>query len=547
MKSSHHLNSWGNELMDHIRNFLIGWLILGLSATACAARQTQIPTVEQPTTAAIFQLESPTVIASAQPSNTPQSASTEITISTNHIIEETQIFVPTPSWPFPTAVSSGLLNSHGPWLTYISRPDGNNWKVAAVNPNGSGRRQLTLSALSIVGSPASPYLAMVSDLWEFHDKYAGTLALSIVHLPEMSFETIPLISNPSIKDFDKSQLKSLDPGEEKRLDLIKDAIGGPAWSPDGRYLAFPAAIDKPTSDLYIYDTLNAQIRRLTDGSEMVTHPEWSPNSKWIVYRSISGYLGEGCHETGIWAVALDGSQVKPLDTNVCIEITRWIGPETFETFTPPNGGAWPSDYVGPVQSLDIETGTSTFLSWLAIPGDISKPMIDCINLQKIGNVDEKNISKRFDSPDEKWFVVANDSLRLFTTDGKLISEFRSLDQFFGWQPDSKAFVFTTPGNLKDRRTINYLQPADQIMKSFVDSLPISDNVHFDQVYWGYDPSSFFFWFGSFKELDYFNPDKAQFFQVDLGIGNIFTTNFSWVGLPKMESKSVERSCYLAQP
>ena len=35
----------------------------------------------------------------------------------------------------------------------------------------------------------------------------------------------------------------------------------PTWSPDGRYLAFVAAIEGPSSDLYVYDSLQDKIER----------------------------------------------------------------------------------------------------------------------------------------------------------------------------------------------------------------------------------------------------------------------------------------------
>src|SRR4030067_911426 len=38
-----------------------------------------------------------------------------------------------------------------------------------------------------------------------------------------------------------------------------------AWSPDGRTLAYVAAVDGPSADGYVYDTVPAAGRRLTDG------------------------------------------------------------------------------------------------------------------------------------------------------------------------------------------------------------------------------------------------------------------------------------------
>ena len=67
---------------------------------------------------------------------------------------------------------------------------------------------------------------------------------------------------------------------------------------------------------------------------MATQPEWSPDGQWIVHRGLYA-VGAGCNESGVWAAAVDGSQVKWLNPGECFTISQWTGPETFEAFTPP--------------------------------------------------------------------------------------------------------------------------------------------------------------------------------------------------------------------
>jgi len=56
----------------------------------------------------------------------------------------------------------------------------------------------------------------------------------------------------------------------------------PAWSPDGRYLAFAAVVDTADSDLFIYDTQTGELRHFPHSSGWAGYCEWSPDGTHII-------------------------------------------------------------------------------------------------------------------------------------------------------------------------------------------------------------------------------------------------------------------------
>ena len=58
-----------------------------------------------------------------------------------------------------------------------------------------------------------------------------------------------------------------------------------AWSPDGRYLAFAGVMEGPSSDVYIYDTEDGTVNRLTSGPDEILSITWSPDGTWIMHSS----------------------------------------------------------------------------------------------------------------------------------------------------------------------------------------------------------------------------------------------------------------------
>jgi hypothetical protein len=127
-----------------------------------------------------------------------------------------------------------------------------------------------------------------------------------------------------------------------------------AWSPDGRYLAFIAAIDGPSSDVYTYDRVTGQINRLTDGPNQAVRLFWSPDSQWIVHEEVESFgTGAGYNVRAAWAAAPDGSGTRKLydvsrsGDEVFVE---WVSPETFIVYS------WSAIGLQSIRLVNLATG-----------------------------------------------------------------------------------------------------------------------------------------------------------------------------------------------
>lgn len=79
-------------------------------------------------------------------------------------------------------------------------------------------------------------------------------------------------------------VKDADNGRTDRTIEIDgvEAINYPAWSPDGRSIAFSGMVEGE-SDIYVYELRRGQLRKLTEGPESEIMPAWSADGAEIVF------------------------------------------------------------------------------------------------------------------------------------------------------------------------------------------------------------------------------------------------------------------------
>ena len=80
----------------------------------------------------------------------------------------------------------------------------------------------------------------------------------------------------------------------------------PAWSPDGKQMAFARTVG-PGFSIYVMDADGSNMKRLTNGPRDLG-PTWSPDGKQVAFQR----MGEQKESSDIYVVDADGSNVKEL-------------------------------------------------------------------------------------------------------------------------------------------------------------------------------------------------------------------------------------------
>jgi WD40 repeat protein len=318
----------------------------------------------------------------------------------------TETLAPTPTrTPAPH-----LLSPQGPWLFYlhnIPRPAmmdlaGIPPEFVLLNQDGSGRTSITVPCSRdvnafLMGSGNSanymaPYagglflfrpsentgMVVLEMNWEYPacsnnysgDEKGGLLdyfyqadshvspELILYELPGGKIrERFPLVRCP----------ESVNICEEFQSNWSEMMRQQAQWSPNGRYLAFVALLDAPSSDLFVYDAQTGDLRRLTNGPDWVGPIEWSPDGTQIIMQEIlnDGEFLFNPHSkppSSVWSVSVSTNEIKLLysieEASTEQNILLWLDDQRFIAY---EGFLVDADQAHDLRLVDTEAGTHRIL------------------------------------------------------------------------------------------------------------------------------------------------------------------------------------------
>ena len=341
---------------------------------------------------------SPTGTAVSKPANSPVPPA--VTLSPTLIPENI----------LPTNEPTSALSAEGPWLIYVHNSprlgfaDQNS--VAAefvlLNQDGSGRTSITLpecygrvDGFFMEGENSINYLAQYDGgmyvfrpseatgmlvyrrLWYpicntfFAGDEGGGLLASIFYSTDEAAPELIIYELPAGKIRDRFPLvrcgENAKVCNQSRSNWSEMGAQEPQWSPNGRYLAFAAVLDADSSDLFVYDTQDRSLRRLTNGPDWVGPIEWSLDGTQILMQEMLNgggffFAPSTFPPTSVWSVSVSSNEIKFLystdGANARQNILRWLDSERFVAY---EGLLVNAENAYNLRFVDMNAGTNRIL------------------------------------------------------------------------------------------------------------------------------------------------------------------------------------------
>ncbi len=238
-----------------------------------------------------------------------------------------------PTAPAPSAAAGG-------WWAFTTTDMNNRMTLWAAEADGAGLRQIdtgpvvSLRHLSSRVAPAGGRVAVIAS--------SAPGARTGLQLKLLSLATgeLKLISPLATADLEAAAQTPGSPAAETLRAIVdEDSL---VWAPDGQALAFLAAFESPVSDLYVYTLADGGLRRLSHNPRNGRRPAWSPDGRRLAY-TLGGCASANDAMTAVWVADVQAGQATQLNdtppAGASEEMVGWAGPTTLwvDTLTPTCG------------------------------------------------------------------------------------------------------------------------------------------------------------------------------------------------------------------
>ena len=270
-----------------------------------------------PTTPAIS--ATPPTFSTATPVKASEPTSTPTKVPT--------LPLPTATVPKPTLTPTGGLYAYiAPGVHYLLYST--NSSIILVNPDTTTKQLnkddiVAPDGLKIAVSPRSGLAAFVTS----NDTTQMTgMTLHVVRLSDTKEIATIALTNPQTEPGPAS-----DPGDPAYQSVIAMTYSNLSWSDDGQKLAFVAGIDGTPTDVYLWDYLTLNPKRMSSEPSYAFSARISPDGKNIIYFGATTFgTGAGFSMAGAWVVPVSGGSpvelYKPTSTEAFV---GWTSSTTF--------------------------------------------------------------------------------------------------------------------------------------------------------------------------------------------------------------------------